>query len=160
MGKTTEGTAMELDGEGAANFEQLQDLIRKECNKCDRKYAWLEDKCNKLEQQVTQKNHQNNMPQRGRSPNHEETGASKKNKSNQRKAMNQQRTRPRSALINNSGPKNRQNPESPGHAAEENSGSRLKNANKPTSPSQNKSNRNPLNNAGKKKAPRKQQRKN
>ena len=27
MGKTTEDTAMELDGEGAANFEQLQDLI-------------------------------------------------------------------------------------------------------------------------------------
>ena len=52
MGKTTEDTAMELDGEGAANFEQLQDLIRKECDKRDRKYARLEDKCNKLEQQV------------------------------------------------------------------------------------------------------------
>ena len=35
MGKTTEDTAMELDGEGAANFEQLQDLIRKECDKRD-----------------------------------------------------------------------------------------------------------------------------
>ena len=58
MGKTTEDTAMELDGEGAANFEQLQDLIRKECDKRDRKYAQLEDKCNKLEQQVTQKDHQ------------------------------------------------------------------------------------------------------
>ena len=56
MGKTTEDTAMELDGEGAANFEHLQDLIRKECDKPDRKYARLEDKCNKLEQQVTQKN--------------------------------------------------------------------------------------------------------
>ena len=56
MGKTTEDTAMELDGEGAADFEQLQDLIRKECDKRDRKYAQLEDKCNKLEQQV--KNHQ------------------------------------------------------------------------------------------------------
>ena len=58
MGKTTEDTAMGLDGEVAANFEQLQDLIRKECDKRDRKYARLEDKCNKLEQQVTQKNHQ------------------------------------------------------------------------------------------------------
>ena len=55
MGKTTEDTAMELDGEGAANLEQLQDLFRKECNKHDRKYARLEDNCNKLEQQVTQK---------------------------------------------------------------------------------------------------------
>ena len=51
-GKTTEETAMELDGEGAADFEQLQDLIGKECDKRDRRYAKLEDKCNKLEQQV------------------------------------------------------------------------------------------------------------
>ena len=29
MDKSTENTVMELDGEGAANFEQLQDLIRK-----------------------------------------------------------------------------------------------------------------------------------
>ena len=86
MGKTTEDTVMELDGEGAADFEQLQDLIRKECDKRDRKYAQLEDKCNKLEQQV--KNPQKNMPKRGRSPNHEEPGASKKNKSNQRNAQN------------------------------------------------------------------------
>ena len=58
MGKSTEDTAMELDGEGAANFEQLQDVIWKECDKHDRKYAWLEDKYNKLEQQVTQKDQQ------------------------------------------------------------------------------------------------------
>ena len=55
MGKSTEETAMEFDGEGAANFEQLQDLIQKECDKHDRKYARLEEKCNKLEQQVTKK---------------------------------------------------------------------------------------------------------
>ena len=89
----------------AANFEQLQDLIEKECDKRDRKYARLEDKCNKLEQQVTQKDQQKNMPQRGRSPNHEEPGASKKNKSNQRNTIKQQRTRPKSVPINNSGPK-------------------------------------------------------
>ena len=159
MGMTTADTAMELDGEGAANFEQLQDLIRKECDKRDRKYARLEDKCNKLEQQVTQKNPKKNMPQRGRSPNHEEPGASKKNKSNQRNAMSQQSTRPISAPVNNSGPKNRRNTESQGQATEKISGSRLKNANKPASPSQNKSNRNPPNNTGKKKPPRKQQRK-
>ena len=117
MGKTTEDTAMELDGEGAANFEQLQDLIQKECDKCDRKYARLEDKCNKLEQQVTQKGHQK-MPQRGRSPNNDEPGASKKNKSNQRNAMNQQRTSPNSAPVNNSGSKNRRNPKLSGQADE------------------------------------------
>ena len=126
MGKTTEDTAMELDGEGVANFEQLQDLIQKECDKRDRKYVRLEDKCYKLEQQVTQKDHQKNKPQRDRSPNHKEPGASKKNESNQRNAINQQRTRPKIAPVNNSGPKNRRNPESPGQATEKNSGSRLK----------------------------------
>ena len=104
---------MELDGEGAANYEQLQDLIRKKCDKRDRKYARLEDKCNKLEQQVTQKNPQKNMPQRGRSPNHEEPCASKKNKSNQRSAVNQQRTRPKNAPVNNSGPKKPTKPRKP-----------------------------------------------
>ena len=118
MGKTTEDTAMELDGEGTANFEQLQDLIRKECDKCDRKYARLEEKCNKLEQQVTQKNPQTNMTQRGRSPNHKEPDASKWNKSNQRNTTKQQRTRSKSAPVNNSGPKNRRNSESQGQAAE------------------------------------------
>ena len=33
FGKTTETTAMELDAEGGASFEQLQELIRKECDK-------------------------------------------------------------------------------------------------------------------------------
>ena len=116
MGKTTEDTAMELDGEGAANFEQLQDMIRKECDKRDRKYARLEDKCNMLEQQV--KNPQKNMPKRGRSPNQEEPGASKKNKSNQRNATKKQRSRSKSAPANNPGAKNKRNPESPGQAGE------------------------------------------
>ena len=58
MGESTEDTAMELDGEGATNYEQLWDLIQKECNKRDRKYTQLEDKYNKLEQQVTQKDQQ------------------------------------------------------------------------------------------------------
>ena len=74
--------------------------------------------------------------------------------------MNQQRTRPKSATVNNYGTKNQRNHESPGQVAEKNGGSRLKIANKPTLSSQNKSNRNPLNNTGKKKPPRKQQRKN
>ena len=91
MGKTTKDIVMELDGEGAANFEQLQDLIWKECDKRDRKYARLEDKCNMLEQQV--KNPQKNMPKRGRSPNQEEPGASKKNKSKRRNTPTKQRSR-------------------------------------------------------------------
>ena len=65
LGKSTEDTSIELDGEGAANYEQLKDLIRKECDKRDCKYARLEDKYNKLEQQVTHKDQQKNMAQRG-----------------------------------------------------------------------------------------------
>ena len=59
LGKLTEDTTMELDGEGATNYEQLKDLIRKECDKQDCKYPRLEDKYNKLEQQVTHKVQQN-----------------------------------------------------------------------------------------------------
>ena len=79
MGKSTEDTAMELDREGAANFEQLQDLIRKECDKCDRKYARLEEKCNKLEQQVTKKD-QKNMSQRGQPPHNDGSPRRKTNR--------------------------------------------------------------------------------
>ena len=158
MGKTTEDTVMELDGEGAANFEQLQHLIRKECDKRDRKYARLEDKCNMLEQQV--KNPQKNMPKWGRSPNQEEPGVTKKNKSNQRNAPTKQRSHSKSAPANNPGAKNRRNPESPGQAGEKNSDSKQKSTKKPPPPLQNKSTQNPPNDSGKKKPPKKQQRKN
>ena len=158
MGKTTEDTAMELDGEGAADFEQLQDLIRKECDKRDRQYAKLEEKCNKLEQQV--KNPQKNMPKRGRSPNHEEPGASKKNKSNQKNAPKPQRSRSKSTPANNSGGKNRRNHESPEQAGEKNNDSKQKGKNKHLSPSPSKSTRNPPNYSGKKKQPKRQQRRN
>ena len=149
MGKTTEDTAMELDGEGTVNFEQLQNLVPKECDKRDRKYARLEDKCNKLEQQVTRKNPQQNMTQRGQSQNHEEPGTSKEKK-NQRNTMNKQRTHSKSAPVNNSCPKKPTKPRKPRTSRRKNSNSRLKNANKPTSPSQSKSNQNPSNYAGKK----------
>ena len=43
MGKSTEDTTMELDVEGVANYEQLKGLICKECDKCDCRYAQLED---------------------------------------------------------------------------------------------------------------------
>ena len=58
MGQAMEDTAMELNGEGAANFEQLKDLIRKECDKRDRHYAHLEDKYKKLEHQVNNQDQQ------------------------------------------------------------------------------------------------------
>ena len=58
MGWATEDTAMELDGEGAAYFEQLKDLIRKECDKQDCRYTNLKDKYKKLEHQVTNQDQQ------------------------------------------------------------------------------------------------------
>ena len=56
--------------------------------------------------------------------------------------------------------KNRRNPESPGQAGEKNSDSKQKSTNKPPQSSQSKSQRNPPNYSGKKKPPKKQQRKN
>ena len=53
MGMSTEDPMMEFDGEGAANYEHLKDLILKECDKRDHRYAQLEDKYNKVEQLVT-----------------------------------------------------------------------------------------------------------
>ena len=65
IGQATEDTAMELDREGAVNFEQLKDLIRKECDKQDCRYAHLKDKYIKLEHQVTSQDQQKNMAKRG-----------------------------------------------------------------------------------------------
>ena len=58
MGCATEDTAMENDGEGTANFEQLKDLICKGCDKWDHRYAPLKDKYKKLEHQVTNQDQQ------------------------------------------------------------------------------------------------------
>ena len=74
MGKTTEDTAMELDAEGCASFEQLQDLIRKECDKRDKKYRSLEHKYNKLQDSFDSKQSQKNLQTRG------QRGASSKKK--------------------------------------------------------------------------------
>ena len=52
LGKLTEETTMDLDGEGTTNFEQLQELIQKECDKCNQQYSTLEEKYNKLEHEV------------------------------------------------------------------------------------------------------------
>ena len=89
MGRSAEDTAMELDGEGTANYEQLKDLICKQCDKCDCHYAQLEDKYNKLEQHVTHNDQQKNMAKRGRQPTNNGTGTSKKNKSDLKQPPNQ-----------------------------------------------------------------------
>ena len=65
MGKTTEDTAMELDAEGGASFEQLQDLIKKECDKRDQKYRSLEQKYNKLQDSFDNSQPQKNLHTRG-----------------------------------------------------------------------------------------------
>ena len=54
LGKTTESSAMELDTEGGACFEQLQELIKKECDKQDKNYHSLEQKYNKLQESLVQ----------------------------------------------------------------------------------------------------------
>ena len=44
QGKATKDTAMELDSEGAASYEQLKELVHKECDKHDQRYATLKQK--------------------------------------------------------------------------------------------------------------------
>ena len=157
MGKTTEDTAMELDGEGAADFEQLQDLIRKECDKCDRKYAQMEDKCNKLEQQEkSPKKHAKEGPlSKSRRTRHLEEKQikskerSKTTKESLKKHSRQQLWR-----------KKQTKPRKPRTSRRKNSDSKQKSTNKPPSPSQSKSTRNPPNYSGKKKPPKRQQRQN
>ena len=75
LGKTTEDTAVELDAEGGASFEQLQDLIKKECDKQDTKYRSLEQKYNKLQDSFDNSHSQENLQTRG------QRGASNKKKS-------------------------------------------------------------------------------
>ena len=157
MGQATEDTVMELDGKGAADFEQPKDLIRKECDKRDRRYAHLEEKYKKLEHQVTNHDQQKNMAKRGQQPISDRPGASKKNKSDQKQAANQRSNRTSSVPTNNTGQNNRKNPVNPGQAVKNNNGTRPQKESKTTSPSQNKSNRRPCNGPGRKKPPRKQQ---
>ena len=52
---------MDLDIEGAGNFKQLEELIQKECNNHDRKYALLEHKYRQMESNLTTQRQQKNM---------------------------------------------------------------------------------------------------
>ena len=91
MGKTTEDTAMELDAGGGASFEQLQDLIKKECDKRDKKYRSLEQKYNNLQDLVENTTNQKNLQSRG------QRGAStnkKKLPNTSRRPLQTQRGRP------------------------------------------------------------------
>ena len=54
LGKTTESTAMELDAEGSASFEHLQELIKKEYDKHNKNYHSLEQRYNKLQESLEQ----------------------------------------------------------------------------------------------------------
>ena len=74
LGKATESTAMELDAEGGGSFEQLQELIKKECDKRDKHYRSLKNRYNKLQESLQQSQQKNSSP-RGQG------GASNKKKS-------------------------------------------------------------------------------
>ena len=76
--KPTENTAMELDAEGGASFEQLQELIKKECDKCDKKYRSVEQKYNKLQELLEHSHQQKNMPMRA-----QEASQTKRNRNRQ-----------------------------------------------------------------------------
>ena len=89
LGQTTESTAMELDAEGGASFEQLQELIKKECDKRDKNYRSLEQKYNKLQESLEQ-------PQQKNSKTRGQGGASNKKMLSPRTARKTQSQRGRS----------------------------------------------------------------
>ena len=89
LGKTTEDTAMELDAEGGASFEQLQDLIKKECDKRDKKYRSLEQKYNKLQESFENSQLQKILQMRGQHG----TSNKKKSPSTNRRVVPNQRGR-------------------------------------------------------------------
>lgn len=95
-GKATEAAAMELDAEGGASYEQLQDLIRKESAKREKKYDELQKKCARLESVVESlsdnKSSKNDQP-RGRQ------GASSKKKSGNNSKKNN--AKPKNSETNN-----------------------------------------------------------
>ena len=91
LGKATESTAMELDAEGGASFDQLQELIKKECDKRDKHYRSLENKYNKLQESLQQSQQKNSSP-RGQG------GASNKKKTSPSTARKAQPQRGRSTL--------------------------------------------------------------
>ena len=91
LGKATESTAMEPDAEGGASFEQLQELTKKECDKCDKHYRSLENKYNKLQESLQQSQQKYSSP-RGQG------GASNKKKTSPSTARKTQPQRGRSTL--------------------------------------------------------------
>ena len=82
---------MELDAEGGASFEQLQELIKKECDKRDKHYRSLENKYNKLQESLRQSQQKDSSP-RGQG------GSSNKKNSSPSTARKAQPQRGRSTL--------------------------------------------------------------
>ena len=160
MGQATEDIVMELDGEGTANFEQLKDLIHKECDKQDCCYAQLEDKYKKLEHQVTNQDQQNNMAKSGQQPTSDGPGASKKKQIRTKASLKPTKQSPKKRTPKqhrSNKPKKIQKPRMSHRKQQQ---YKVKKENKPPSPSQNKSEWNQCNAPGRKKLPWKQQRKN
>ena len=105
-GKTTEETAMELDAEPTASLGQLQDLVKQEIDKRDKKYKELEKNYRNLEKKLgrnsnnndnynrnnsnsnKRSNNSNNRPPKNSTPRGRGRGASGKNKSGNRRDNN------------------------------------------------------------------------
>ena len=160
LGKSTEDTAMELDKEGAANYEQLKDLIRKECDKRDRKYAQLEVKYNTLEQHMKNKDVPKNMTPRSRPQNVDRTGASTKNKSVPQTKKQNRGNNTKNSTSGNKDLTKRKRSENQRKAVEKNSDTWQNNKNKMPPSSLNKSTRKQNRSIGKKQTLRNPSRKN
>ena len=93
LGKTTESTAMELDDEGGASIEQIQELIKKECDKRDKNYRSLERKYNTLQESLEQ-SQQKNSKTRGQGGTSNKKKLSRRNQSQRRRSTSKRRTQP------------------------------------------------------------------
>lgn len=102
-GTVTEDAAMELDAEGGASFEHLQDLIQKESEKRDKKYKALERKCAALEKAVETKQESKNSNRRGNANN----GASSNKKKSAPTGSNNNKPTPKAKNRSQSRTKNK-----------------------------------------------------
>ena len=93
-GTKTEEAAMELENEAAANMEQLQDLIRKESDKRDKKYKDLEQKYSALQKEMKA------LSQQKTPAKNDHTGGRPSAPTNQRNPGNRRRNDNRNAATN------------------------------------------------------------
>ena len=97
-GTKTEEAAMELENEAAANMEQLQDLIRKESDKRDKKYKDLEQKYSALQKEMKALSQQKTPAKNDHTGGRPSAPTNQRNPGNRRRNDNRNASQVRSSL--------------------------------------------------------------